>query len=632
TCRNFETISSGFGRLFAIRGPPFPKHSGGTAQLGRLRDANNSLTILDGNGNPVSPNDLTPDNTGVDIGSLVRANPDGAVDGEDYGETMGPLYDDAGQLTDGGGDIIDGPDGLDDLIFGNGGDDIISAGLGDDEVYGGADNDQIFGGSGNDDLVGEDGDDALFGEDGDDRLFGGTGTDTLSGGIGNDELVGGDGNDDLDGGDGNDLLFGEAGNDTLTGGLGADVLVGGDDADDLNGGDGDDRLFGDAGEDTLLGGAGNDELQGGTGNDILDGGDGNDLMFGQDGNDTLTGGAGADQLIGGEGNDDLDGGDGNDQLFGQDGNDTLTGGLGNDTLVGGIGDNQSTGGDGDDIFIHTAGEALDITDFGTGSTDADDGDNSNNDFIDLSSYYTDQAEFEQDLADDGILNQSSGDYTDNTSMGGGQITGLAALSGITGSSLFEQTGVPCFVSGTEIATAKGLTTVERLKVGDRVITRDNGLQEIRWIGSKRVSALGKLAPIRIAPGVLGSNDQYLWLSPNHRVLKNSADMGALFGESEVLVAAKHLVGQPGITRQPGGTVEYFHILFDAHELVLSNDLWTESFFPGSEVLAQDSEMREEILNLFPELDAFEETSNYGSTARMVLKAHESNLINLDRAV
>ena len=36
TCRNFETISSGFGRLFAILGPPFPKHSGGPVQQGRL--------------------------------------------------------------------------------------------------------------------------------------------------------------------------------------------------------------------------------------------------------------------------------------------------------------------------------------------------------------------------------------------------------------------------------------------------------------------------------------------------------------------------------------------------------------------------------------------------------------------
>ncbi|MCI5098940.1 ABC transporter substrate-binding protein, partial [Phaeobacter italicus] len=31
-----ETISSGFGLLFAIRDPPFPKHNGGPVQVGRL--------------------------------------------------------------------------------------------------------------------------------------------------------------------------------------------------------------------------------------------------------------------------------------------------------------------------------------------------------------------------------------------------------------------------------------------------------------------------------------------------------------------------------------------------------------------------------------------------------------------
>ncbi|WP_206614028.1 hypothetical protein, partial [Paenirhodobacter populi] len=36
TCRNFETISSGFGRLFAILDPPFPKHNSGPLQWGRI--------------------------------------------------------------------------------------------------------------------------------------------------------------------------------------------------------------------------------------------------------------------------------------------------------------------------------------------------------------------------------------------------------------------------------------------------------------------------------------------------------------------------------------------------------------------------------------------------------------------
>ena len=40
TCLNFVIISSGFGRLFVIIGPPFPKHSAGPVQMGRLKADN----------------------------------------------------------------------------------------------------------------------------------------------------------------------------------------------------------------------------------------------------------------------------------------------------------------------------------------------------------------------------------------------------------------------------------------------------------------------------------------------------------------------------------------------------------------------------------------------------------------
>jgi hypothetical protein len=39
-------ISSGFGRLFIIIGPPFPKHSAGPVQMGRLRLAIQSRPVI----------------------------------------------------------------------------------------------------------------------------------------------------------------------------------------------------------------------------------------------------------------------------------------------------------------------------------------------------------------------------------------------------------------------------------------------------------------------------------------------------------------------------------------------------------------------------------------------------------
>ena len=60
----------------------------------------------------------------------------------------------------------------------------------------------------------------------------------------------------------------------------------------------------------------------------------------------------------------------------------------------------------------------------------------------------------------------------------------------------------------------------------------------------------------------------------------------LFGEAEVLVPAKHLVGQAEVTRAlPEEGVTYIHILFDRHEIVQSDGIWTESFQPAERTLS-----------------------------------------------
>ncbi|WP_444870345.1 Hint domain-containing protein [Rhodobacter capsulatus] len=63
-------------------------------------------------------------------------------------------------------------------------------------------------------------------------------------------------------------------------------------------------------------------------------------------------------------------------------------------------------------------------------------------------------------------------------------------------------GVICFTPGTLIDTPAGPRPVEALRPGDRVSTRDDGAQEILWIGSRRMSgarlyALPHLRPVRL---------------------------------------------------------------------------------------------------------------------------------------
>ncbi|WP_306155039.1 Hint domain-containing protein [Roseovarius sp. MMSF_3281] len=190
--------------------------------------------------------------------------------------------------------------------------------------------------------------------------------------------------------------------------------------------------------------------------------------------------------------------------------------------------------------------------------------------------------------------------------------------------------VPCFVAGTRIKTPRGLVAVEELQADDLVITQDNGAQPLRWTGSRTVSATGDFAPIQIAANTFGRH-RALLLSPLHRVLIRDSLSEILFGEREVLVAARDLVNDRSVRRVEGGTVTYVHILFDRHEVVFSEGLATESFLPGPQTTKSfEAEIIEEICTLFPEIDP-ETGTGYGPAARPCLKPYEAQLLLSRRA-
>jgi len=121
------------------------------------------------------------------------------------------------------------------------------------------------------------------------------------------------------------------------------------------------------------------------------------------------------------------------------------------------------------------------------------------------------------------------------------------------------------------------------------------------------------------------NTRDLRVSPQHRMLLGGWQAQMLFGDDEVLVAAKHLVNDSTILRVEGGEVEYFHMLFDTHEIVFASGAPSESFHPGQigwGALAEEA--RAEILELFPEL-ASGDFAQYGASARRSLKAYEASL-------
>lgn len=181
---------------------------------------------------------------------------------------------------------------------------------------------------------------------------------------------------------------------------------------------------------------------------------------------------------------------------------------------------------------------------------------------------------------------------------------------------------PCFVAGTLIETATGPLPVETLRVGDLVRTADHDLQPIRWIGRRRIVGHGIMAPVRIAAGALG-NFRDLWVSPQHRMVLSHWRNALMFGEGQVMVAAKHLINGTTIRSDPRPQVTYVHMVFDAHEVIFAEGVPTESLHVGAMTLTSlDRAARAEVLDLFPELAR---SADLPETARPCLKGWESVL-------
>ncbi len=172
--------------------------------------------------------------------------------------------------------------------------------------------------------------------------------------------------------------------------------------------------------------------------------------------------------------------------------------------------------------------------------------------------------------------------------------------------------VPCFTPGTQILTPYGELPIEELVAGDRVITRDHGVQKIRWIGATTLSAQyvaanPSLRPVLIRKGALGNNlpERDMRVSRQHRVLVRDWRSEIMFGvEGGVLVPAFSLCNDSSVTEErPVENVTYIHMAFDDHEVVYADGIETESFHPVARMVsALNDAQREELEMLFPDME------------------------------
>ena len=192
--------------------------------------------------------------------------------------------------------------------------------------------------------------------------------------------------------------------------------------------------------------------------------------------------------------------------------------------------------------------------------------------------------------------------------------------------------IPCFTAHTGIMTNRGVVRAIDLKVGDRVITRDNGLQTVRWVGHKSISSALTAAdpstrPVFIPKNCFGTDrpSRDLFLSPQHRIAMAGQSTRLFFAEPEVFAPAIHTLTLPKV-KQVQCDVTYVHFLFDRHEIVLTDGLWTESLHPGERALRGfECTAQAEIFQLFPELKSWTAQTKF-PLARPSLKRHETALL------
>jgi len=427
--------------------------------------------------------------------------------------------------------------------------------------------------------------------------------------------------------------IGESGNGSTDANLGSptqfsyfDVIYGGEGADEIKGTSGDDFLAGDYGADVIDGGDGDDTIQGNWDNDTLSGGSGSDVFQLSDyaGDDIVDGGeTGSDQdtiqffstqnltvtYTGDESGSysnsssatsgsfsNIEGlalGSGNDTLSASATSSgvTVDSGAGDDSITGGTGDDSITGGTGDDRFVlSTTGGRDTITDFDASDSN---GDGFFNDQIDTGDLVGGSgAGGLVTIADVVVTDDGSGNAV-LTFPGGEQLvlTGVAPGQ-ISSYPQLYAAGIPCFTQGQRIQTHRGQVRVEQIRCGDRVQTRDNGLQQVVWVGQRRLSAQDlvtspKFRPVRVAATEMLGNTRPFLVSPHHRLLMNIKPNSYQTPLGQGFVSARKLAkALPNVAQEvcPSAGVTYVHLMTERHEIIYADGVASETFWPGPEAI------------------------------------------------
>ena len=160
---------------------------------------------------------------------------------------------------------------------------------------------------------------------------------------------------------------------------------------------------------------------------------------------------------------------------------------------------------------------------------------------------------------------------------------------------------------TNVRTPCGPRRVENLRPGDLIVTRKDGLQPVRMIWKRTISATEvaadpSLAPVIIKPRAVGPMmpQSTLRLAAAHGMLLPGYRVDGLKDTDVCMVRARDFaqMSEDAMIDRRVSTAEFYNLVFDNHQLFAANGLMVESFLPtpvSVSVLAdEDRERLEEI--------------------------------------
>lgn len=132
----------------------------------------------------------------------------------------------------------------------------------------------------------------------------------------------------------------------------------------------------------------------------------------------------------------------------------------------------------------------------------------------------------------------------------------------------------CFLAGTMIRTPQGETAVDKLAIGDLVVTADGSAKPVKFIGRQSVAMLfadrSKAQPVLIKAGALAENvpARDLYTSPGHAM--------ALDG---LLAISAALINGTSIVRwdDTPPVFTYYHVELEGHEIIFAEGAATETY-------------------------------------------------------